>query len=240
MVELKVDHSAQSKLNILHYKMSNTTSNPNTGGMFGKFKFSTKTKTIMSPANFTTLPAKNKFIHSNNFIANTAIKNQNVKKTELETKIPSSIFNQDQIDKSRPVIEEKRIIQSNNLPNVINLSEKSCDIKNDNNNNSDKKIEISDVKTTEMQHTPKNSENIVSCNNKRKTIFLHDVHPHITCMICKGYFIDPCSVIECGHSCKYKRNLMLQYIIRVVRDIFNREASLCLLGVKNLGRNFSQ
>jgi hypothetical protein len=214
MVELKAEHNVQSNRNILQYRMSvpRSTSNPNTGGMFGKFKFSTKTKTIMSPANFTTLPNKNKaMIPNNTNSSSAAVSVPNAGSPNIELKSPVTLLNKNPIEKPQPVPAvtvdnsvESKTEKSTNVINSCEKTEMSHNLNNDKNNNSDEKIDISNVKA-EMQKMEKgNNENILSCNNKRKKIFLHDVHPYITCTICKGYLIDPCSIIECGHSCKLK------------------------------------
>lgn len=38
-----------------------------------------------------------------------------------------------------------------------------------------------------------------------RKIKLRSINSHITCEICKGYFIDATTVTECLHTCKYKR-----------------------------------
>jgi len=32
---------------------------------------------------------------------------------------------------------------------------------------------------------------------------LADLNTHVTCFLCKGYFIDPVTISECLHSCKF-------------------------------------
>lgn len=34
-------------------------------------------------------------------------------------------------------------------------------------------------------------------------IKLVEINPHLTCYLCKGYYIDATTISECLHSCKY-------------------------------------
>lgn len=36
----------------------------------------------------------------------------------------------------------------------------------------------------------------------KQRIKLRDVNDHLTCYICKGYYIDATTIVECLHSCK--------------------------------------
>ena len=38
---------------------------------------------------------------------------------------------------------------------------------------------------------------------ERKRLNLTALNPYIVCALCKGYLIDPVTVVECLHSCKY-------------------------------------
>ena len=33
-------------------------------------------------------------------------------------------------------------------------------------------------------------------------IYLTDVNPYITCVLCKGYLVDATTITECLHTCK--------------------------------------
>ena len=35
-----------------------------------------------------------------------------------------------------------------------------------------------------------------------KQITLKELNPHVICVLCRGYFIDPATMVECLHSCK--------------------------------------
>lgn len=38
---------------------------------------------------------------------------------------------------------------------------------------------------------------------EKKAVELTDLNPHIVCSLCSGYLINPVTVVECLHSCKY-------------------------------------
>lgn len=42
--------------------------------------------------------------------------------------------------------------------------------------------------------------------NMERKIKLKTLNNHITCKICRGYFIDATTVTECLHTCKLKRD----------------------------------
>ena len=42
-----------------------------------------------------------------------------------------------------------------------------------------------------------------------KKIMLKDLNPHVICPLCRGYFIDPVTIMECLHSCKYTTFLLV-------------------------------
>ena len=37
---------------------------------------------------------------------------------------------------------------------------------------------------------------------ERRRLDLNVLNPHIMCNLCKGYLVDPVTVVECLHSCK--------------------------------------
>lgn len=39
---------------------------------------------------------------------------------------------------------------------------------------------------------------------EKKAVELTDLNPHIVCSLCSGYLINPVTVVECLHSCKYQ------------------------------------
>ena len=47
------------------------------------------------------------------------------------------------------------------------------------------------------------SENKNGNTDMIKQITLKDLNPHVICVLCRGYFIDPATMVECLHSCKF-------------------------------------
>ena len=42
-----------------------------------------------------------------------------------------------------------------------------------------------------------------------------ELNPHIVCSLCSGYLIDPVTVVECLHSCKYQlTSCLITWILR--------------------------
>ena len=42
---------------------------------------------------------------------------------------------------------------------------------------------------------------IVKIRDKKK-IGVNELNPHLICVLCSGYFIDPVTIVECLHSCE--------------------------------------
>lgn len=40
-------------------------------------------------------------------------------------------------------------------------------------------------------------------NEVRRRGLLKKVNPQIVCYLCQGYYIDPTTIVECLHTCKY-------------------------------------
>ena len=38
---------------------------------------------------------------------------------------------------------------------------------------------------------------------EKRRLDVTELNPHIQCQLCKGYLIDPVTVVECLHSCEY-------------------------------------
>ena len=62
--------------------------------------------------------------------------------------------------------------------------------------------------TTMATTTPLNkieqdsNSNGKSSTDMIKQITLKELNPHVICVLCRGYFIDPATMVECLHSCK--------------------------------------
>lgn len=49
-----------------------------------------------------------------------------------------------------------------------------------------------------------------------RRIKLKTLNSHITCKICRGYFIDATTVTECLHTCKYIDGLLLFFTTETI------------------------
>lgn len=50
---------------------------------------------------------------------------------------------------------------------------------------------------------------------EKKRVEVTELNPHIVCSLCSGYLIDPVTVVECLHSCKYQlTSCLITWILR--------------------------
>ena len=47
------------------------------------------------------------------------------------------------------------------------------------------------------------TQKMIKQKTEKKKVDLTELNPHIVCDLCSGYLIDPVTIIECLHSCKY-------------------------------------
>lgn len=45
-------------------------------------------------------------------------------------------------------------------------------------------------------------QRVTAMKETRRTL-LKSLNPHLVCVLCAGYYIDPTTIVECLHSCKY-------------------------------------
>ena len=48
---------------------------------------------------------------------------------------------------------------------------------------------------------------------EKRRLDVTELNPHIQCQLCKGYLIDPVTVVECLHSCEYTFHILLPQIL---------------------------
>ena len=46
-------------------------------------------------------------------------------------------------------------------------------------------------------------EEVARKRAEKRRLDVTELNPHIQCQLCKGYLIDPVTVVECLHSCEY-------------------------------------
>ena len=63
------------------------------------------------------------------------------------------------------------------------------------------------------------AQKMMKQQKEKKKVELTDLNPHIVCSLCSGYLINPVTVVECLHSCKYLSALFLS-IISVTTNLF--------------------
>ncbi|KAL1465651.1 hypothetical protein WDU94_005203 [Cyamophila willieti] len=51
----------------------------------------------------------------------------------------------------------------------------------------------------------------------RKKLKVTDLNPFLICVLCKGYYIDATTIVECLHSCKYLPIVLFQFIMHTKR-----------------------
>lgn len=68
-----------------------------------------------------------------------------------------------------------------------------------------------------------------------RKIKLRSINSHITCEICKGYFIDATTVTECLHTCKWEVENPPSGLLQLIRPFTFTVCKSCL--VKHLEEN---
>jgi len=56
------------------------------------------------------------------------------------------------------------------------------------------------------------TERVTAMKETSRTL-VKSLNPHLVCVLCAGYYIDPTTIVECLHSCKYLFFFSLLYII---------------------------
>ena len=62
------------------------------------------------------------------------------------------------------------------------------------------------------------AKKLLKQQKEKKAVELTDLNPHIVCSLCSGYLINPVTVVECLHSCKYP-HLTLTIVNMRSRDL---------------------
>ena len=52
-------------------------------------------------------------------------------------------------------------------------------------------------------------EEVARKRAEKRRLDVTELNPHIQCQLCKGYLIDPVTVVECLHSCKCALNFFI-------------------------------
>ncbi|KAG5677536.1 hypothetical protein PVAND_007288 [Polypedilum vanderplanki] len=76
----------------------------------------------------------------------------------------------------------------------------------------DKQPQPLDGKTTSVDVEKNNRKETAGCRSEKEKITLGDVHPYITCFLCKGYLIEATTIVECLHT--YCHSCLMKHLSR--------------------------
>lgn len=162
------------------------------------------TKTIMSP--LTTMPTKKLMIASNG----TPTKPLTPQQQTVFTKPPTAMLASENRMPLNAVTE--RNIQKIITPqktNESNAIEKKTIPSSMDDKRSPQLIENS---SSSKENSKEKSKETAGYRSEREKISLGDVHPYITCYLCKGYLIEATTIVECLHT--YCHSCLMKYLCR--------------------------
>ena len=64
---------------------------------------------------------------------------------------------------------------------------------------------------------------------EKRRLDVTELNPHIQCQLCKGYLIDPVTVVECLHSCEYTVSFFIFFSPKVPACQFD---DLCVFSLQ--------
>lgn len=154
-----------------------------------------KPKLIMSP--LTTMPTKKLMIATNGIpmkpIMSANESNLSLKKEANDVKLPTMI-----IKNENSMTTTTKIIPLSMNDKQLDASE--C-----------KQQQKSSITITEKSSNERSKETAGYRSEKEK-ITLGDVHPYITCFLCKGYLIEATTIVECLHT--YCHSCLMKHLSR--------------------------
>ena len=62
---------------------------------------------------------------------------------------------------------------------------------------------------------------------EKRRLDVTELNPHIQCQLCKGYLIDPVTVVECLHSCEYTLHIFPYFSFPNPSILVNLLTSVC-------------
>lgn len=156
------------------------------------------TKTIMSP--LTTMPTKNLMMAPNKTpskpLVNLKMTSPSVM-TVHEHRMPLSSVKKPNNEQKMTTLQKTNdvnAIEKNMIPSSMNDKlpqsiENSC-----------------------KENSKERSKGTAGYTSEREKILLGDVHPYITCYLCKGYLIEATTIVECLHT--YCHSCLMKYLCR--------------------------
>lgn len=160
------------------------------------------TKTIMSP--LTTMPTKKLMTTGNG--------------TPAKPLVPTTIFpapptlnvNSESRIPLNAVMErnEQKVTTLQKINESATLEKKTIPSSMDDKRSSPHLIENSCKENISKEKT----KDTAGFRSEREKILLGDVHPYITCYLCKGYLIEATTIVECLHT--YCHSCLMKYLSR--------------------------
>lgn len=157
------------------------------------------TKTIMSP--LTTMPAKNLMMAPNGMPSKSLA---SLKMTTSPTMMTAHEHRMPLCSVTKSNNEQK--MTTPQKTNVVNAIEKNM-IPSSMNDKLPQSIENSC-----KENLKEKSKGTAGYTSEREKILLGDVHPYITCYLCKGYLIEATTIVECLHT--YCHSCLMKYLCR--------------------------
>lgn len=156
------------------------------------------TKTIMSP--LTTMPTKNLMMAPN------LIPAKSLASLRMTTSPVMTVHEHRMPLSSVTKSNNEQKMTTPQKTNVVNAIEKNM-IPSSMNDKLPQSIENS-CKENLKEH----SKGTAGYTSEREKISLGDVHPYITCYLCKGYLIEATTIVECLHT--YCHSCLMKYLCR--------------------------
>lgn len=152
------------------------------------FNSKIKPKLIMSP--LTTMPTKKLMIATNGISMS---KPQHQPLTASENIASNNNKKEDIQPKETTILKEN----TTNTVNVMPMSDKQ---------------QMDQDKSIGTDITERVKETAAGYRSEREKISLGDVHPYITCYLCKGYLIEATTIVECLHT--YCHSCLMKHLSR--------------------------
>jgi hypothetical protein len=175
------------------------------------------TKTIMSP--LTTMPTKKLMIAASPLKTITAqtANESGAKKATNEAKLPTetSYYNNSNSSITSAAItsiKSEFLHNNSNNSNQIETARAIPSTMSDKVFDGKEKQTATTTTTTTTEKSNEKCKETAGYRSKREKITLGDVHPYITCFLCKGYLIEATTIVECLHT--YCHSCLMKHLCR--------------------------
>jgi Zinc finger, C3HC4 type (RING finger) len=154
------------------------------------------TKTIMSP--LTTMPPKKMMISPHNGV--TIKPNPTTQQATLNMKVEAN---------------EKAAVAASNNNNAMQISAIKNNFAAKTNTNVMSSPKVPPITIAPTKTEPKIVDKVkdaAAASYRSDQISLYDVHPYITCFLCRGYLIEATTIVECLHT--YCHSCLMKHLAR--------------------------